>query len=65
MAISALPIGLVIALQQHYEFHADWHWSIIQPGVMTVTIGALGGLFLFLSTFIFRRRGKRASDTSK
>jgi hypothetical protein len=29
MVISALPSGIVIALQERYQLHSDWHWTVM------------------------------------
>jgi hypothetical protein len=58
LLLSALPLGLVLSLQDHYKFHSDWHWAIILGVVMTAATAVVGGIFLCTGEFIVQRRRK-------
>lgn len=65
MIIAALPVGVAIALQERYQLRSDWHWTIIDAGVMTVAIGAVGGLLLLGATLIFKHRRPNPDGIAK
>jgi hypothetical protein len=56
LLITALPIGIVLTLQDHYQVHSDWHWAIMQGAVMAIAAAVFGGLFLCIGTLIVNRR---------
>jgi hypothetical protein len=58
LLLTALPLGLVLSLQEHYKFHSDWRWAIIFGTVMTAATAVIGGTLLCTGELIVRRRGK-------
>jgi len=64
MVITALLIGLVTLLQEHYRFQSDWHWAGIAAAAMMTPLAAMGGLFLAIATLILKRQGPSTTQLS-
>jgi hypothetical protein len=65
MVIGALPAGLMILLEDHYQFHSDWHGATIAAAYRAIPVATTGGLFLCGATLIFKCRAKKTSEISK
>jgi len=65
MLITALPLGIVMSLQDRYKFHDDWHWAIIWGPSMTIATAIVGGLFTCIGEFIVKRRWKQQGKNDK
>ena len=65
LLITALPLGAVLCLQDHYNFHSDWHWAITQGVVMTLATAVVGGIFPCTGEFIVKRRRKTQERTTQ
>ena len=65
LLITALPLGIVLCLQNHYKFHSDWRWAIAQGAVMTIATAVVGGMFLCTGEFIVKRRRKIQARTTQ
>jgi hypothetical protein len=59
LLITALPLGAVLCLHDHYKFQSDWHWAITLGVGMTIATAVVGGIFLGTGEFIVKRRRKR------
>ena len=55
---TAIPLGIVVSLQQHHRFDSNWRWAIIQGAVMAVATAVIGGMLTGFGEFIVRRRWK-------
>jgi hypothetical protein len=65
MVLTALPIGLVVLLEEHFQFHSDRHWATIAAVVMTVTVATIGGIFLAIAILIFKRQAQKTAAILK
>jgi hypothetical protein len=61
LLLTAIPLGVVISLQEHYKSHSDWRWAITQGVVLTVATAIVVGLFTGAGEFIVQRR-RRAHE---
>jgi len=61
----SVPVGIVFAFKRQPGVHTDWHWQIISGGVMTIVVGFVGGVLLWIGDAILRRRWKREKMTPK
>jgi hypothetical protein len=59
MLLSALPIGLVIGLQERHRSHLADSEALLVGGLMTAATAVIGGVLLGLGMFIARRRWRR------
>ena len=64
LLLTALPVGIFLSLQDHYEFHSDWHWAIMLGAVMTIATAIVGGVFLCIGELIVKRRRKTQERTT-
>ena len=58
LLLTALPMALVLSLQERYKFHSDWHWAIILGVAMAGATAIAGAIFLCTAELIVRRRRK-------
>ena len=58
LVISALPIGLILSLQDHYKFHSDWHWATILGATIAAATVIVGGLLLCTGELVAKRYKK-------
>jgi hypothetical protein len=65
MVLGALPAGLMVLLEEHYQFRSDWHGATIAAAYMAIPIATIGGLFLAIAALIFKGRGQKSSGISK
>jgi len=66
MLISALPAGVAILLQEHYDRRFGMsEWAIHDGILMTVVVGGIGGLFLLLGKIIYAVQRRRPRAISK
>jgi hypothetical protein len=65
LVVTALPLGVVLALQARYGFHWGWHWAILWGVVMAIAAAVVGSLFLCAGELIARRgrNDRRKADT--
>ena len=58
LLLTALPLGVVLCLQDHYKFHGEWRWSVTLGVVMTASTAVVGGILLCTGEFLVKRRRK-------
>jgi hypothetical protein len=59
MVIAALPTGILILLDEHFQFQSDGQWATIAAAAMTLPMATIGGLFLAIATLIFESQGPK------
>jgi len=66
MLIGALPVGIVILLQERYDRRfGNGEWAIHDMALMTLVVGGIGGLFLLLGKIIYKVQCRRSQAISK
>ena len=63
LLICALPLGVVVCLQDRYEFHEDWPWAIGLGVVMAGASAIVGGMLFGVGEFVVRRQHMRDGST--
>ena len=58
LLLTALPLGVVLCLQDHYKFQTEWRWAITSGVVMTAATAFVGGILLCTGELLVRRRRK-------
>ncbi|HWQ93239.1 MAG TPA: hypothetical protein VN673_16310 [Clostridia bacterium] len=58
LLITAVPLGIVLSLHEHFKFDSDWRWAIIQGAAMAVAAAIVGGVLTGVGESMVRRRWK-------
>jgi hypothetical protein len=62
LILCAIPIGIETGFLVHHDDY-NWHWAIIAGSVMTIAIGFIGCLLLWIATIILKRRLKMKKES--
>ena len=65
MLIGAVPVGLVIAIEEHYQLQSHWPWAMMSAAVFAVPLAATGVLFLLIAKLMFTHRARKAIGISE
>ena len=63
LLVTALPLGAVLGLQDHYTFHSGWQSAMTLGVVMAVATAIVGGVFLYTGECIVKRRNRQFTTT--
>ena len=63
--VYVVAVGLVIAIEEHYQLQSHWHWAMMSAAVFAVPLAATGVLFLLIAKLMFTHRARKAIGISE